>query len=57
MGKFREIVEKKIRALKVLPTLPRGSVNPDLLIGSGCVTSMVASYIGRCAIRGACRKV
>ena len=37
MGIIREIVKRRIRNLKILPTPPGGSLDADLLIGSGCV--------------------
>jgi len=46
MAIIRELVKRRIKDLKVLPTPPGGSVDVDLLIGSGCATSIIASYIG-----------
>lgn len=46
MGIIREIVKRRIRNLKILPTPPGGSLDADLLIGSGCADSVLASYIG-----------
>jgi glutaconate CoA-transferase subunit A len=46
MAIIREIVKQGIKGLKVLPTPPGGSLDLDLLIGSGSVTSILASYIG-----------
>ncbi|MFH1481843.1 MAG: CoA-transferase [Pseudomonadota bacterium] len=46
MAIIREIVKQGIKGLKVLPTPPGGSIDVDLLIGSGCVASILASYVG-----------
>lgn len=46
MAIIREIVKQGVKDLRALPTPPGGSIDIDLLIGSGCVTSVLASYIG-----------